>query len=406
MTCADTFPCGVDGCHEEFGDPYELEDHKVKIHRARRRLKCSFCQIRFSCGRGLKEHERQVHYGEFKHRCSCSLGFQSGAHLTKHQEKCGGVAKTTYMSRLLKLVAEKDRRFEDDFEIERTEDGDEEIVGKSCSTVLKARSNRPGKCQKEYAVKRIEVLKDEPAEMRQATAKALTEALIAKQRCHHKNTVSAEAVYYDGNNVYIVSELIRPGSLEKVVLELDKKGKVVEEAHVASIMQDIAEALEYLRGEGIMHRDVKTANILIDLEAVAMLTDYGQSAIDGPVKLSCVGTRGFWAPEAARFLDEAQTHAVDIRPLGIVAAECLAQETVPTFTFDNAPEAVPVWLKRRLAHNNKPPPSDDFIDFIVKCLQKEPSKRPTAVQLLEHPLVRKATTESRQSLKELIACIL
>ncbi|KAH7689597.1 hypothetical protein AAVH_40404, partial [Aphelenchoides avenae] len=55
-----------------------------------------------------------------------------------------------------------------------------------CSTVLKARSNRPGKCQKEYAVKRIEVLKDEPAEMRQATAKALTEALIAKQRCHHK----------------------------------------------------------------------------------------------------------------------------------------------------------------------------------------------------------------------------
>lgn len=34
------------------------------------------------------------------------------------------------MSRLLKLVAEKDRRFEDDFEIERTEDGDEEIVGK------------------------------------------------------------------------------------------------------------------------------------------------------------------------------------------------------------------------------------------------------------------------------------
>lgn len=36
--------------------------------------------------------------------------------------------------------------------------------------------------------------------------------------------------------------------------------------------------------EGIMHRDVKTANILIDREAVAMLTDYGQSAIDGPVR--------------------------------------------------------------------------------------------------------------------------
>jgi serine/threonine protein kinase len=54
-------------------------------------------------------------------------------------------------------------------------------------------------------------------------------------------------VYYDGNNVYIVSELVRPGSLEEVLLELDMKSKVIQESHVASIMQDIAEALEFLR---------------------------------------------------------------------------------------------------------------------------------------------------------------
>ncbi|KAH7680497.1 serine threonine kinase ste20, partial [Aphelenchoides avenae] len=219
----------------------------------------------------------------------------------------------------VRRVAEK-HRIEEDFELTK------ELVGQGLSSVYRTKGLQPADTGKEFAVKKIDVKLDAPVESRAATYRALTEAQIAKSRCGHENTAGVEKVYYQDGAVYTVAKLVRPGNLHKAVTKLGLK-RTFDEAHVASIMKDILCGLRHIHGQGLLHRDMKTANVLLDENGVCMVADFGESATGGPQRGTGVGTDGYRSPEA--WGDDNQTKALDVYPLGIIAAECMAMRAAP-----------------------------------------------------------------------------
>ncbi|KAH7678221.1 hypothetical protein AAVH_41880, partial [Aphelenchoides avenae] len=172
-------------------------------------------------------------------------------------------------------VAEK-HRIEENFELTN------EPVGEGLSVVYRAKGLQPADIGKEFAVKKIDVKRATVVESRVATYRALTEAKIAKSRCCHENTAGVEKVYYQDDAVYTVAKLVRPGNLLDAVEELRRNLKIVTEAHVACMMKDVLRGLEHIHGQGLLHRDMKTDNVLLDADGVCMIVDFGQSAISGP----------------------------------------------------------------------------------------------------------------------------
>ncbi|KAH7699639.1 cAMP-dependent protein kinase catalytic subunit, partial [Aphelenchoides avenae] len=258
------------------------------------------------------------------------------------------------------------------------------------SSVFKAKSLRPADKDKEFAVKKIDVKRDTPVETRVATYRAFTEARIAKSRCGHE----------DGA-VYTVAKLVRPGNLLKAVTKLGLARRFCRESHVASIVKDILSGLGHIRGQGLLHRDMNTANVLLGADGVCMIVDFGESATGGSQRGTGVGTDGYRPPEA--WGDEKQTKALDVYLLGIIAAECMAMRGKPQYYEDDPPHGVIAWVRKFLGYSNRRPPSPEFEDFLEKCLQYDAAARPTVAALLEHPFVKLA---DRSSLKEIVAYII
>jgi serine/threonine protein kinase len=129
-------------------------------------------------------------------------------------------------------------------------------------------------------------------------------------------------------------EYLRDGDLRRLVLD----GRIVAD-DMAAIVADIADALDYAHGHGMVHRDVKPANILFDHAGRAKLTDFDlvrAADTTGGTRTGALGTFGYVAPEA---LDQAREAgpAADIYSLGMTAAFILNGTDLPGIVH-RAPE--------------------------------------------------------------------
>ncbi|KAH7706431.1 myosin IIIB [Aphelenchoides avenae] len=147
--------------------------------------------------------------------------------------------------------------------------------------------------------------------------------------------MSAETVYSNDKFVSIVMGLVQPGSLCNVMKAVSSRRLRFAEVAVAAVIKGATEGLVYLHSQGIMHRDMKSANILLDENGIAKLTDFGQTATNGPARFTGVGTPMFAAPELNKCAGSAtpQTNAIDVWPLPLIAVECLTQAEIPTVSF-------------------------------------------------------------------------
>ncbi|MEA2474319.1 MAG: hypothetical protein QOE06_2234 [Thermoleophilaceae bacterium] len=174
--------------------------------------------------------------------------------------------------------------------------------------------------------------------------------------------------------------------------------------HAAGIVMQIAQALDAAHSNGLVHRDVKPANVLLagTVTEVAYLTDFGLTkhveAISGPtLSGQFVGTPDYAAPEQIQ--GRAVTAATDIYALGCVLHEALTG--VVPFPRDSN-------LAKMWAHANDPPPrpsdvaekvSSDFDDIVGRALSKEPAARyPSAGDLGRAALA--AAADARAPLTE------
>ena len=184
------------------------------------------------------------------------------------------------------------------------------------------------------------------------------------------------------NFAYLVMPLIEGGTLAKLI-----NGGTLELSQVRTIISQIGDALDYAHSYGVVHRDVKPTNILIDERQNALLTDFGISKIIGDmINLTgtgqIIGTPAYMSPEQIK--GELIDGRSDIYSLGIVLYEMVTGRT--PYRADTPPA---LYVKHLL--DPLPPPSTIIPDLpepvekvILKSLAKDPNDRyQTAAEMVQ-----------------------
>ncbi|WP_273941703.1 serine/threonine-protein kinase [Kutzneria chonburiensis] len=208
----------------------------------------------------------------------------------------------------------------------------------------------------------------------EARNRAMREARLAA-RLHHPNVISIyDVVEYEGRPCLIM-EYLPSQSLADLIAE----NGVLPVGTVARIGTQIASALAAAHTAGIVHRDVKPANVLLTGDNVAKLTDFGISRADGDATVTAAGllagTPAYLPPEVAQGHDS--VFASDVYALG--AMLYAAVEGHPPFgTDDNA-----VALLHRIATEEVPPPEHavPLTATLVWMLRRDPKHRPEAKEV-------------------------
>ncbi|MFH8472749.1 serine/threonine-protein kinase [Streptomyces sp. NPDC018000] len=199
----------------------------------------------------------------------------------------------------------------------------------------------------------------------------------------HPHVVAVRDLVVDGNDLALVMSLVRGTDLRT---RLDRERRLAPEAAVA-ITADVADGLAAAHAAGVVHRDVKPENILLDMEGPlgpggshpALLTDFGVAKlIDTPRRTKAskiIGTPDYLAPEIVEGLPPRA--AVDIYALATVLYELLAGFT----PFGGGhPGAV---LRRHVTETVVPLPGipEELWQLLVQCLAKAPASRLRASEL-------------------------
>ena len=147
--------------------------------------------------------------------------------------------------------------------------------------------------------------------------------------------------------------------------------------------------LEVLHAKHVIHRDIKSDNILADSEGNVKLADFGYSAqltSEREARSSRVGTVCWMAPELIK-RQKRYDCKVDIWSLGIFAYELTNGD--PPYIQESQSQII-----LNIVRLETPPIeskwSPEFQEFVTACLLKEPEDRPSATELLDHPFIRGA----------------
>src|SRR5512142_864774 len=216
----------------------------------------------------------------------------------------------------------------------------------------------------------IKLLHPRHAEQEEAVARFRAEARNAAALSHENI-----AQVYDygealgGQPPYLVMELVVGASLEDVLA-----GGPLDATRTMDIVAQAAAGLQTAHAAGMIHRDVKPGNLLLNQSGTVKITDFGLAHTVGSVSVTVsgelVGTPGYLAPERA--VGEGAGPASDLYSLGIVAYECLAGAR----PFSGTP------LEVALAHRDRPLPplpvsvATDVAAFVMRLAAKDPARRP------------------------------
>lgn len=187
---------------------------------------------------------------------------------------------------------------------------------------------------------------------------ALDQEIDTMQHLDHVNIVQYLGCERKETSISIFLEYIPGGSIGSC---LRKHGKF-EEPVVASLTQQTLSGLAYLHREGILHRDLKADNILLDVDGTAKISDFGISKktdnIYGNDKTNSMQGSVFWmAPEVIRSEGEGYSAKVDIWSLGCVVLEMFAGRR--PWSRDEAVGAI-----YKIANGEAPPIPDEVSDAV------------------------------------------
>ena len=190
----------------------------------------------------------------------------------------------------------------------------------------------------------------------------------------------------------IAMEYMAGGSVADLISEAF--GGPLPESACAVVCRDLLYALDYLHGEGKIHRDVKCANVLLTAAGEIRLADFGVAGtltqtLGGNKRRTFTGTPFWMAPEVIQAHEsDGYNSKCDIWSLGITAME--AANGTPPYS-DLHPMRVLFFIPKN------PPPrlegasfSAEFKEFCAACLQKDPDRRPRAAQLVNHRFIADA----------------
>lgn len=204
---------------------------------------------------------------------------------------------------------------------------------------------------------------------------------------HHPNITTVFDYGEDDGSAYLVMELVAGQPLSQIISEHAPLSAQV----TASILIQAATALEAAHQGGVVHRDVKPANILMTPDGTAKLTDFGIARLVNTAPLTqtgeVLGTAQYLAPEQVR--GQSATAASDIYALGVVGYEMLT---------GRRPFEADTMVATALAHLNQPTPQLPHAvpvgirTVISAALAKDPADRPETAACMADALSKPDAT--------------
>ncbi|KAG8690686.1 Suppressor of Sensor Kinase (SLN1) [Ceratobasidium sp. 423] len=235
--------------------------------------------------------------------------------------------------------------------------------------------------------------------------KQVRDELSVMEMLHHPNIVEYYGIEVHRDKVYIFEEYCSGGSLADSL----SNGRIEDETVTQVYTLQLLEGLEYLHKQGVVHRDIKPDNLLLDHTGMIKFADFGAAKVlaknQRSIQLntrsrnpswrsstrqgkqnSLTGTPMYMAPEIINNESVGRHGAMDVWSIGCVILECctgrkpwsnLDNEWAIMFHIGQAKSAPPLPTPDQLSHLG--------INFIEQCLIINARVRPTATELLSHP---------------------
>ncbi|KAL3630129.1 hypothetical protein CASFOL_023113 [Castilleja foliolosa] len=242
------------------------------------------------------------------------------------------------------------------------------------------------------AIKEVKVVSDDQSS--KESLKQLNQEIALLSKLSQANIVQYYGSDLTEERLSVYLEYVSGGSIHKLLQEYGSFGEPVIQNYTRQILSGLA----YLHGRNTVHRDIKGANILVDPNGEVKLADFGMAKhiTSCSSMLSFKGSPYWMAPEVVMNTN-GYSLPVDIWSLGCTILE-MATSKPPWSQY----EGVAAIFKIGNSRDTPEIPdhlSADAKNFIRLCLQREPSSRPTASQLLGHPFVRNQATARTTNVK-------
>ena len=223
--------------------------------------------------------------------------------------------------------------------------------------------------------------------------------VLSDNKC--PNLIRFYGAFFSERNVKILLEYMNLGSLNGVIEMIQKKNLTMPclpEGILSQIVYQIVQGVCYLhKAKHQIHRDIKPANILLNTDGIVKLSDFGISrALENTADFShtFVGSRNFMSPE--RISGNDYSYPSDIWSIGLVVY-MLATGKYPYGDGNDFLEQI-----TKIVEGEEPKLpcgifSDELVDFVARCLQKDQGKRASIKELEEHIWIRKYNGPNQQN---------
>ncbi|PRP87636.1 hypothetical protein PROFUN_04663 [Planoprotostelium fungivorum] len=203
----------------------------------------------------------------------------------------------------------------------------------------------------------------------------------------HPNIVKMTAAYEYKDECWLVMEFMEGGTLTEA-----RRGHDFDESEIAYVAKELLKGLEHIHKMKLVHRDVKSENIMMTINGDIKLIDFGLCIEHQLIRPTMVGSPYWMPPEMIN--RQMHSYAADIWSLGVSLLE-LANK--PGHGTSNKVKMMflTATVGRLKPFDNPTKWTSVFHDFVSKCLEFDQDKRPLTEELLQHPFIQSSTQTKR-----------